>query len=56
MAVITNAINHPLIYPIMNPPKVIQIVIRYVGTFSPIAPYISIHSLVSLLAKAFGFT
>jgi hypothetical protein len=37
-AVDTKAIYHPRAYPTANPPRVIKIVIKNVGTFSPIAP------------------
>ena len=37
-AVDTNAIYQPLQYPTANPPIVMKILMKYVGTFSPSAP------------------
>lgn len=51
----TKDIFHPLKKPIIKPPKLIQTVIRKVGTFSPIAPYMSNVYEATYDANSLGF-
>lgn len=53
-AVQTKDISQPLIYPTMKPPILMHIVIMNEGTFSPIAPEISLHYVDTLVANSSG--
>lgn len=54
-AVTTRLIFHPRTYPTTKPPKHMNVVITYVATFSPMAPWIENDSAATFVASSLGF-